>query len=100
MPESLVERLGMEYQSIPVPWDAPKQTDVEQFFATMQANDGRRVFVHCAANMRVSAFMYLYRTLVQTVDPGVATLNLQQIWTPNEIWQQLMSAVIAAYRSQ
>ena len=74
----IVKHLGMEYQSIPVLWDAPKLADVARFFAAMQANHGRQVFVHCAANMRVSAFMYLYETLVQRVDPAVAALNLQQ----------------------
>ena len=59
----LVESSGMAYVSIPVIWDAPTVEDVEQFFATMQANEDKRVFVHCAMNMRVSAFMYLYRVV-------------------------------------
>lgn len=90
----LVENLGMEYCSIPVQWENPTLEDIEQFFATMQANHDRRVFVHCAANMRVSAFIYLYRMLCQKIDSSVAAADLYRIWAPNAIWQQFMDQVI------
>ncbi len=91
---ALVEGNGMEYISIPVIWDAPKVEDVEQFFATMQANEGKQVFVHCAMNMRVSAFMYLYRIVKQNVAPEVAAQDLHRIWEPNPTWQNLIAQVL------
>ena len=57
----LVAAQGLEYVHIPVLWDNPQVENALRFFATMQANTGKKIFVHCIANMRVSAFMYLYR---------------------------------------
>jgi protein tyrosine phosphatase (PTP) superfamily phosphohydrolase (DUF442 family) len=93
---ALVEDAGMTYISIPVLWEAPTVEDVEQFFAVMEANDDRPVFVHCALNMRVSAFMYLYRIVREKVDPEQAAVDLHRIWTPNPTWQKLMDQVLSA----
>lgn len=98
--QQLVENLGMEYISIPVNWENPTLNDVEQFFQAMNANTDKKVFVHCAANMRVSAFMYLYRRLQQGITATEAQNDLHQIWQPNENWQQFMQKAIAHYQNQ
>ena len=90
---ALVEGEGMDYVSIPVAWDAPTAENVEAFFATMQANEGKHVFVHCARNMRVSAFLYLYRVAKENVAPEEAARDLHRIWTPNPTWQAFMNCV-------
>ena len=67
----------------------------------MNAHADRKIFVHCAANMRVSAFMYLYRQIEDTrsvqlcprVDRATAKLDLVKIWLPNEIWQNFIDRV-------
>lgn len=91
---ALVEGNGMAYVSIPVIWNAPTIENVERLFAVMQANEDRRVFVHCAMNMRVSAFMYLYRIVKQNVAPEVAVQDLHRIWEPNPTWQHLIEQVL------
>jgi protein tyrosine phosphatase (PTP) superfamily phosphohydrolase (DUF442 family) len=91
---ALVEREGMEYVQLPVVWDAPTVENVEQFFAEMRSREGKRVFVHCAMNMRVSVFMYLYRVVVQNVSPAEAADDMHRIWTPNETWQRLIDQVL------
>ena len=53
----LVASLGLQYRHIPVNFDAPAIADFEAFVAQMDAWSGERVFVHCAANFRVSSFM-------------------------------------------
>lgn len=98
--QSLVEAEGMVYVHIPVEWEAPAVEQVEEFFATLQANTDRKVFVHCAMNMRVSAFMYLYRRLYQQIDESQAQAEMQQIWTPNETWQRLLERVMAEHSVQ
>jgi protein tyrosine phosphatase (PTP) superfamily phosphohydrolase (DUF442 family) len=87
----IVQRLGMEYTRIPVVWDAPTRADFERFAAVMDANAEQHVFVHCAANMRVSAFCYLYRTLRLGVAEEVAVADLHRIWVPNDTWQQFIA---------
>jgi protein tyrosine phosphatase (PTP) superfamily phosphohydrolase (DUF442 family) len=64
---SVVTGLGMSYVHIPVDFKAPAPQDFRAFCRVMEAFEGRPVFVHCAANMRVSAFVFLYRILCQRV---------------------------------
>jgi len=88
--DKIVSALGMAYVSIPVVWEQPEVADVEQFFDVMDAHQNENVFVHCAANMRVSAFVYLHRTVRQHVPPAEAMGDLRRIWTPNETWQRFI----------
>lgn len=57
----IVAQLGMEYIHIPVDWQIPTLEDLTHFFEVMDQRAETKVFVHCAKNMRVSAFMYLYQ---------------------------------------
>jgi protein tyrosine phosphatase (PTP) superfamily phosphohydrolase (DUF442 family) len=82
-----VQALGMEYVHIPVVWESPTPEDVEQFFAAMDRNRGRRVFVHCALNMRVSCFVFLYRVLRLDVPVEKAWQDVLAIWEPDERWR-------------
>lgn len=80
----LVSETGMTYVHIPVPWEAPSPTHLRQFFAVMDALQlqQQRVFVHCAANSRVSAFVYKYLTLRHGVSEQEASTLLLQRWLP------------------
>lgn len=93
----IVESVGMSYVHIPVEWENPTLEDIQRFFATLQANADKRVFVHCAMNMRVSAFMYLYRRLQQQVDEDAARRSLEEIWTPNPTWERFIAQVLEFY---
>ena len=46
--------------------------------------------MHCFANMRASAFTYLYRTLVEGVDADEAREDMLAVWDPglDERWGQ------------
>ena len=83
----LVVEQGMSYIHIPVSWQAPSQRDLQLFFDVMEANKDRKVFVHCFANMRVSAFVYLYRTLKEGITHEQARADLEKIWKPEELAQ-------------
>ncbi len=48
----------MTYVNIPVNFEVPQSTDFEQFTKMMDVCAGQKVFVHCAANMRVSALYF------------------------------------------
>ena len=96
--QAIVEAQGMMYIHIPVVWEEPTLADVQQFFGVMQARAGAPVFVHCAMNMRVSAFMYLYRRLCEGVDETIAQRDLHTIWVPNDRWQAFIEQVIQYYQ--
>jgi protein tyrosine phosphatase (PTP) superfamily phosphohydrolase (DUF442 family) len=87
---SVVTGLGMSYVHIPVDFKSPTDQDFQAFCRVMAAFDDRRVFVHCAANMRVSAFMFLYRVLHKSVDQAHAQRDLCAIWEPDEVWSKFI----------
>ena len=82
-----VAQSGLTYVHIPVDWQEPTMADVELFFDVMEANEDRKVYVHCFANMRASAFVYMYRTLVQGVPEAEARATMNEVWDPNELEQ-------------
>jgi protein tyrosine phosphatase (PTP) superfamily phosphohydrolase (DUF442 family) len=87
---SVVTRLGMAYVHIPVDFKAPTTQDFGAFCRVMEAFADRAVFVHCAANMRVSAFVFLYRVLRQGVAIADAESDLYAIWQPDEVWSEFI----------
>lgn len=86
----LVTSQEMIYAHIPVKWEAPTGKDLDDFFRLMKANESKKVFVHCALNMRVSAFIYLFRVICQGVTPADAKEQLHQIWEPDGVWQEFI----------
>ncbi|HLP88612.1 MAG TPA: protein tyrosine phosphatase family protein [Nostocaceae cyanobacterium] len=93
--KQIVESLGMEYINIPVMWENPTLADLQKFFQVMEANQDKNIFVHCAANMRVSAFMYLYRCLKEGMNEEEAKIDLEKIWLPNQVWQKFIDVAMA-----
>jgi protein tyrosine phosphatase (PTP) superfamily phosphohydrolase (DUF442 family) len=87
---SIVTGFGMSYVHIPVDFKAPTSQDFLSFCRVMDAFKGRRVFVHCVANMRVSAFVFLYRVLHQRVSVPDAEPDLHAIWRPDEVWSRFI----------
>lgn len=95
--QAIVEAQGMQYIHIPVVWEKPSLEDIARFFNVMEAIADRPVFVHCAANKRVSAFMYLYRLIHERLNDEQAKKDLHQIWIPNDTWQEFIQQVIEYY---
>jgi protein tyrosine phosphatase (PTP) superfamily phosphohydrolase (DUF442 family) len=91
---SVVTGLGMAYVHIPVDFTAPTAHDFRTFCGVMEALAGRRVFVHCAANKRVSAFVFLYRVLHQQVSPAEAARDLHAVWQPDEVWSRFIQSQV------
>ena len=95
--EKLVNDCGMHYVHIPVIWLKPTLANVKDFFATMQQQQGKKVFVHCVLNMRVSVFVYLYRVLILNVSPRAAYADVLKIWQPDEVWQPFILETALAW---
>ena len=91
--QAIVEALGINYVHIPVIWEEPTFEDLDRFFEVLEQNANQKVFVHCAMNMRVSAFIYLYRVIQQPVAEETAKQTMEQIWQPNEVWQAFIESV-------
>ncbi len=96
---AVVAAQGMDYIHIPVVWEKPTASDLERFFEAMDATQGKKRFVHCIANMRVSAFVLLYRVLRQGLPLEEARASMARIWQPNPIWQQFIDTALAQGQS-
>lgn len=90
----IVQSLGMTYISIPVSWEAPQLSDLQQFYACMHQHQSKKIWVHCALNMRVSCFMYLYQFCVLRLPEQQAKYPMSEIWTPSGAWAQLVEAAL------
>jgi protein tyrosine phosphatase (PTP) superfamily phosphohydrolase (DUF442 family) len=86
---------GMAFVQIPVPWEKPEPRHLRQFFGVMDAFGGRRLWVHCAKNFRVSAFVYLYRRLRLGDGHEAALQPMRTVWQPNPIWQAFIDQSLA-----
>jgi len=89
----LVTGQGIAYAHIPVVWDKPRPEQFAQFVGVLKAYAGRKSWVHCARNMRVSAFIYLYRRLVPAEGEAQASFPMREVWSPNETWQRFIDQV-------
>ncbi|NET37342.1 MAG: hypothetical protein F6K19_35845 [Cyanothece sp. SIO1E1] len=67
------------------------------FFGIMTPMQERQVWIHCAKNMRVSCFMYLFQKHVLKLPEHKAKYPMTEIWQPEGVWQDLMQAVEAMF---
>lgn len=89
----LITAQGLTYVQIPVEWEAPRVEQFAQFVGVMRAYEGQKLWVHCAKNMRVSVFLYLYRKLVLAEGEEKAVFPMSQVWSPNEVWKAFIEQV-------
>jgi protein tyrosine phosphatase (PTP) superfamily phosphohydrolase (DUF442 family) len=82
----LVAREGMAYVHSPVKFDAPAKGDFTMFSTLMDGLAGKQVHVHCAANWRVSAFVFLHRVLRGKAARVDAERDMRRIWNPDPVW--------------
>jgi protein tyrosine phosphatase (PTP) superfamily phosphohydrolase (DUF442 family) len=92
--DEIVKNLGMEYVHIPVIWDNPTAADFYAFADVMQRYPDKKSLLHCQVNFRASAFSFLYRVLYQGVDVAAAKADMNTVWQPNEIWRDLIFAIL------
>ena len=87
-----VRALGLVHLHIPVDFEAPTAEDYDRFAAAMQAWRGRDVFVHCAANYRVSVFIAIYRVTVLGWRREAALAAVRDVWEPDAVWAAFFDA--------
>jgi len=95
--ENVVKESGMDYIHIPVIWENPTKVDLDKFTNAMSRMSDQKILVHCAANMRVSAFIALYRIIHLGWDRENAFQFTRQIWDPfaDPIWQSFIESALA-----
>lgn len=91
----VVTGLGLEYVAIPVVFEAPAAADFARFCAELAARRGQRLFIHCALNCRVSAFVALHRVLREGWSREAAWAAMREIWEPDEVWSRFLEDRLA-----
>ncbi|SIO13274.1 TIGR01244 family protein [Parasphingorhabdus marina DSM 22363] len=87
---AILERLGIDYIHIPVHFKHPAEEDFARFSAVLAKQGDKPIWIHCAANMRVSAFVYRYRRDVLGEDEATIAADLQAIWEPFGEWRTFL----------
>jgi len=78
----IVEKQGLAYSHIPVNFAAPTEADFASFRRLMQENQGKSLFIHCAANYRVSAFYARFAVETGQWSQDQASEFISSIWSP------------------
>lgn len=94
-----VRALGMSYRHIPVLFVDPKPEDFECFRRTLRELSGRKVFVHCAMNLRVSCFVSLYGELELGWSRERADAHVRRVWEPDPVWSDFLARMRASFGS-
>ena len=84
--EGILKSNNITYIHIPVDFNNPLDEDFNKFVAALEQNKHKKIWVHCAANMRVSAFVFKYRRDVLGLSQKNIERDLKAIWIPNKTW--------------
>jgi protein tyrosine phosphatase (PTP) superfamily phosphohydrolase (DUF442 family) len=88
---AVVNQLAMNYIHIPVNFSKPSERKLELFIDAMAQSKNKKIWLHCATNMRVSAFLFRYRRDILKEDATTAKLELDKIWQPLGVLAHLIS---------
>ncbi|QIZ78176.1 protein tyrosine phosphatase family protein [Ferrimonas lipolytica] len=94
----LVHQADKNYYQIEVDWNNPTKANFEQFRQIMKQHNAADVLVHCQANYRASAFVYLYQLTEHGEDDLTIMApwgDLQQSLAKYPQWQELIDSVKA-----
>ena len=83
----ILEGFGVRYIHMPVDFENPTDEDFAQFAEHLARHRDTKLWVHCAANMRVSAFMYRHRIEIEGMAEPEARRDLERIWQPFGVWK-------------
>ncbi len=89
-----VTRLGLTYFHIPVQFDNPQIGEWQAFRCIMDQQQGKKVFVHCAANYRATAFTGLYLFAKSELTKEELQSFIAQVWQPDPVWQGFIDDVL------
>ena len=86
----ILESRKVKYIHIPVDFDNPNQLNFNEFVYNIEKFENKKIWVHCAANMRVSAFVYKYRRDILELDHNKIFSDMKVIWNPNDVWKSFL----------
>jgi protein tyrosine phosphatase (PTP) superfamily phosphohydrolase (DUF442 family) len=91
--QSLALASGLAYRHIPVQFEAPDPVQFADFLSEMDSARGEKVFLHCAANYRATAFAALYAVRRLGWERAQAETMLAKVWQPNPLWRAFLDGL-------
>ena len=88
--EAILKSNNITYIHIPVDFNNPLDEDFNKFVAVLEQNKHKKIWIHCAANMRVSASVFKYSIDVLGLSPKNIEEDLEAIWVPNKTWRSFL----------
>ena len=90
---SIIAGLGMHYVHLPVQMENPTLDNLRTFIGVMQALDGKKVWVHCVVNARVSAFVFHYLRKEKNLPEQDARSSILAQWEPrmDDVWKAFLA---------
>jgi protein tyrosine phosphatase (PTP) superfamily phosphohydrolase (DUF442 family) len=92
-----VRGLGMTYVHIPVVFGHPTKPGLLRFMKAMDENSGRSMLLHCAANIRASAFLGLYRVIRLGWQRDPAFDVMRSVWVSDAVWTAFIDDMIVRH---
>jgi protein tyrosine phosphatase (PTP) superfamily phosphohydrolase (DUF442 family) len=86
--------LGIDYVNLPLLFDQPSARQIQRVMHLLHEWREHKVWLHCALNYRVSSVIYVYRVLYLGMDQAEARALLEQIWTPDAVWQRVIDELL------
>lgn len=86
-----VEALGMDYVHVPVDFKRPSAEDFEEVAEALRDAGDAKVWVHCAANFRVSVFVGLYAEQYLGWPRVAADALIARVWEPDPVWRAFLA---------
>jgi protein tyrosine phosphatase (PTP) superfamily phosphohydrolase (DUF442 family) len=95
--DAVVIAQGMQYLHLPVSWERPSVSDFLLFVQLLTVLAEQKLWIHCAKNMRVSCFIYLYQKHLLKQPEAQARYPMSILWQPEGAWAQLVADVDQYY---
>ncbi|MCW8932582.1 MAG: protein tyrosine phosphatase family protein [Gammaproteobacteria bacterium] len=95
--KKILAQYKINYVHLPVSFQAPKLNQYYDFEKILTSISNKKIFIHCAANKRVSVFIALYQVLVMKLPLQEVRENIYSIWQPDDVWEQFISSVISSH---
>jgi len=91
---AILERQGVAYVNIPIPFNQPTEAHFESFTAARTHFVDRKLLVHCQVNMRASSMVFLHRVIIEREPAEVCYESVARVWSPSGPWKSLIVALL------
>ena len=98
--DALVAEAGMAYVHLPVRSRGLHLAHYEILRDVLRALHGRKVWLHCTQNHRVSTLMYVYNIIERSLSIPEAQALLHAVWEPDADRQAFVDLALEKYAYQ